>query len=41
MLRGVFLELLERPRARSVEHINSAQKLTTVVVIAIRFRVMT
>ena len=41
MVRGAFLEFLERLRARPVEHISSAHDLLSVVVIAIRLRVMT
>ena len=41
MLRGAFLEFLERLHARSVEQTSSARKLISVVVIAIRFQVMT
>ena len=41
MPRGAFLEFLERPRARSVEHTTATHELKSVVVIAIRFGVVT
>ena len=41
MLRGDFVEILERLRARSVEHTSSADTLISVVVIAISLRVIT
>ena len=40
-LRSAFVELLERLRARSVEHICSADELRSVIIIAIRLWVMT
>ena len=36
MLRGAFLDFLERPRACSVEHTSPAEKIISVVVITIR-----
>ena len=38
--RGAFLEFLERLRARSMEHTSSADKLVSVIVIAIGLRVL-
>ena len=35
------LNFLERLRARSVEHTSSADRLVSVIVIAIRLRIMT
>ena len=41
VLRVAFLEFLERLRARSVEHTSSAHELLPVIVIAIKFWVVT
>ena len=39
--RSAFLEFVERLRARYVEHTYFADKLVSVVVVAVRLRVMT